>query len=231
MGTILIIEDDHSIAELERDYLEVHGYAVTLSDNGKQGLEMALSGGWDLIILDIMLPQLDGFTICRKLRDQTDIPILIVSAKRDDIDKVRGLGLGADDFIVKPFSPSELVARVKAHLSRYERLVKRNRNDVADSLVIRGLTMNKGSRSVWVEGKVKVLTAKEFDLLYFLASHPNLVFTKEQLMDTIWGLEAVGDLSTITVHIRKIREKIESDPSHPEYIETLWGVGYRFKSL
>ncbi len=225
---ILIVEDEISIAELERDYLELSGFSVDLEADGDKGLRTALEGDYDLIILDIMLPGADGFEICRRVREVKDTPILMVTAKKEDIDKIRGLGLGADDYITKPFSPSELVARVKAHLSRYERLTgsEKNRNDIIE---IRGLKIDKTARRVWVDGAEKQFTTKEFDLLTFLAEHPNHVFTKEELFREIWDMDSIGDIATVTVHIKKIREKIEYNTAKPQYIETIWGVGYRFK--
>lgn len=225
---ILIIEDEVSIAELEKDYLELSDFEVTIETTGDQGLATAVREDFDLIILDLMLPNMDGFEVCRLIREVKDIPILLVSAKKEDIDKIRGLGLGADDYITKPFSPSELVARVKAHLARYERLVGSNihKNEVIE---IRGLKIDKTARRVYVNGEEKAFTTKEFDLLTFLAENPNHVFTKEELFNNIWDMESIGDIATVTVHIKKIREKIEFDTSKPRYIETIWGVGYRFK--
>ena len=207
MKRILIIEDDRSIAELERDYLEIAGFAVDLAFDGQTGLEAAANQDFQLILLDVMLPGINGFELCKQIRQKTDVPILMVTAKNEEIDKIRGLGLGADDYIVKPFSPSELVARVKAHLSRYERLVRKSQP--ADDIHIRELHINRASRQVFVGDKEVALTAREFDLLAFLAMHPNQVFSKEQLFERIWGLDALGDTATVTVHIRKIREKIE----------------------
>ncbi|MEE1312699.1 MAG: response regulator transcription factor [Lachnospiraceae bacterium] len=228
MSKILIVEDELSIAELEKDYLELSSFEVDIETDGKSGLEQALEGEYDMIILDLMLPEMDGFEICKKIRAQKDIPILMVSAKKDDIDKIHGFGLGADDYITKPFSPSELVARVKAHLARYERLVGSNvqENDIIE---IRGIKIDKTARRVYVNGEEKAFTTKEFDLLTFLASNPNRVFKKEELFNKIWDMESIGDIATVTVHIKKIREKIEFDTSKPQYIETIWGVGYRFK--
>ena len=225
---ILIVEDEISIAELERDYLALSGFEVDIEGDGETGLKAAIERDYDLIILDIMLPGIDGFEICRRVREQKDTPILMVTAKKEDIDKIRGLGLGADDYITKPFSPSELVARVKAHLSRYERLTgsEKNRNDIIE---IRGLKIDKTARRVWVNGVEKQFTTKEFDLLTFLAEHPNHVFTKEELFREIWDMDSIGDIATVTVHIKKIREKIEYNTAKPQYIETIWGVGYRFK--
>ncbi|MBS4173040.1 response regulator transcription factor [Bacillus sp. FJAT-49736] len=227
MKRILIIEDDQSIAELERDYLEIEGFAVHMLEDGRKAMDLAVNGSIDLVILDLMIPHGNGFELCKELRKQTDIPILMVTAKNDDIDKVRGFGLGADDYIVKPFSPSELVARVKAHLARYERLIRKN--EPLDDIQIRGLYINKSSRQVFVNEKEILLTAREFDLLTFLAMHPNQVFSKEHLFERIWGFDALGDTSTVTVHVRRIREKMEVDPSNPNYLETVWGTGYRLK--
>ena len=226
MSRILIIEDDRSIAELERDYLEINQFETTLCDNGEEGLKEALGGSYDLIILDLMLPGVDGFEICRQVREKKNTPIIIVSAKHEDIDKIRGLGLGADDYMTKPFSPSEMVARVRAHLTRYERLIGSGRNEVIE---IRGLKIDRTARKVWVNDEEKILTAREFDLLQFLAANPNHVYSREELFREIWGMESVGDIATVTVHIKKIRAKIELNSAKPQYIETIWGVGYRFK--
>ncbi|MED3564480.1 DNA-binding response regulator [Bacillus sp. MUM 116] len=222
---ILIIEDDLDIGELQQDYLEINGYDVELQTSGKEGLKRALNKEYDLLIIDIMLPEVDGFEICKQVRAVKNIPILIVSAKKEDIDKIRGLGLGADDYIIKPFSPSELVARVKAHLARYERLIG-NMDTTKKEIRIRGLVIDELARKVYVNDKKISLTAKEFDLLLFLAQHPNRVFSKEDLFESIWGMDSSGDITTITVHIRKIRGKIEKDPSNPQFIETVWGAGY-----
>jgi len=228
MANILIIEDEIAIAELEKDYLELSGFRVTMINDGKKGLAAALEGDFQLIILDLMLPGLDGFEICHRIREEKDIPILMVSAKKEDIDKIRGLGMGADDYMTKPFSPSELVARVKAHLARYERLV-RNHDKMNEIIEIRGMKIDKTSRRVYVNEEEKILTTKEFDLLSFLAGHPDRVFTKDELFREIWDMESFGDIATVTVHIKKIREKIEEDAAKPQYIETIWGKGYRFK--
>ncbi len=225
MKKILIIEDDLDIGELQQDYLEINGYDVELQTSGKEGLKRALNKEYDLLIIDIMLPEVDGFEICKQVRAVKNIPILIVSAKKEDIDKIRGLGLGADDYIIKPFSPSELVARVKAHLARYERLIG-NMDTAKKEIRIRGLVIDEMARKVYVNNQKISLTAKEFDLLLFLAQHPNRVFSKEDLFESIWGLDSSGDITTITVHIRKIRGKIENDPSNPQFIETVWGAGY-----
>ncbi|WP_135554706.1 response regulator transcription factor [Paenibacillus cymbidii] len=223
---ILLIEDEPLIAKLQKDYLEISGFAVDIAADGDTGIRQALQGDYNLIILDIMLPVLDGFEACRRIRAQKDIPILFVSARKEDADKILALGLGGDDYMTKPFSPGELVARVKAHLSRYERL-RGSRDQDAQDIRIGGLRVDLPARRVFVNEKEVNLKTKEFDLLAFMAAHPNQVFSKEHLFERIWGLDSAGDLSTVTVHIRKIREKIEADPSDPKYIETLWGAGYR----
>ncbi|MDO5573897.1 MAG: response regulator transcription factor [bacterium] len=228
MNRILIVEDEESIAELEKDYLELSGFEVEIENSGDTGLARALAEDFDLFILDLMLPNVDGFEICKQIRIAKNIPIIMVSAKKDDIDKIRGLGLGADDYITKPFSPSELVARVKAHLARYERLIGSNANS-NEIIEIRGLRIDKTARRVYVDGEEKNFTTKEFDLLTFLAQNPNHVYTKEELFREIWDMDSIGDIATVTVHIKKIREKIEFDTTKPQYIETIWGVGYRFK--
>ena len=228
MNKILIVEDEEAIADLEKDYLELSGFKVEVENDGETGLKRALEEEYDMFILDLMLPGVDGFEICKEIREKKDTPIIMISAKKDDIDKIRGLGLGADDYMTKPFSPSELVARVKAHLARYNRLtgsaVEKNK-----IIEIRGLKIDKTARRVWVNGEERNFTTKEFDLLTFLASHPNHVYSKEELFREIWDMESIGDIATVTVHIKKIREKIELDTSNPQYIETIWGVGYRFK--
>lgn len=228
MSRILIVEDEVAIADLEKDYLELSGFEVEVENDGTSGLARALAEDFDLFILDLMLPGIDGFEICKQIREKKNTPILMVSAKKDDIDKIRGLGLGADDYVTKPFSPSELVARVKAHLARYGRLIgsATPENDIVE---IRGIKIDKTARRVWVNGEEKQFTTKEFDLLTFLAENPNHVFTKEELFKEIWNMDSVGDIATVTVHIKKIREKIEMNTAKPQYIETIWGVGYRFK--
>ena len=228
MSKILIVEDEEAIADLEKDYLELSGFDVEIENDGTSGMERALNEDFDMFILDLMLPGTDGFEICRKTREKKNTPVLMVSAKKDDIDKIRGLGLGADDYITKPFSPSELVARVKAHLARYERLIgsTAQKNDIIE---IRGIRIDKTARRVWVNEEEKQFTTKEFDLLTFLAENPNHVFTKDELFSKIWDMESIGDIATVTVHIKKIREKIEFNTAKPQYIETIWGVGYRFK--
>lgn len=226
MKKILLIEDEVSIAELQRDYLEINGFTVDIQHHGEDGLQQALKGNYDLIILDIMLPGISGFDICKQIRAVHNIPILFVSAKKEDIDKIRGLGLGADDYITKPFSPSELVARVKAHLSRYERLATHQQTN--HMMSIHGITIDTSARKVFVNGEEIAFTTKEFDLLVFFVRHPNQVLSKEQLYERNWGYETAADVSTVTVHIRKLREKIEREPAHPKFLETVWGAGYRF---
>lgn len=228
MSRILIIEDEEAIAELEKDYLEVNGYETVIETRGDAGLLRVMKEDFDLVILDIMLPGMDGFQVCSELRNVKDIPILMVSAKKEDIDKIRGLGYGADDYITKPFSPSELVARVKAHLSRYERLVGSNaaKNKVIE---IRGLTIDQDARRVFLNGEEKQLTAREYDMLLYFVQNPNKAIPKKELFSAVWGLESFGDISTVTVHINKLRDKIEYDSANPQFIETVWGVGYRFK--
>lgn len=229
MKKILIIEDEKSIAELERDYLEINGFETDIVLTGDQGLNIALTHDYDLLLLDVMLPNVDGFEICRKVRTIKEIPIIMVTAKKEEIDKIRGLGLGADDYLVKPFSPNEMVARVKAHLTRFDRLSMKHKPETLP-IDFRGLSIDRTDRRVLVNNQEVIFTTKEFDVLTFLAMNPNQVFSKAHLFERVWGYDSSGDISTVTVHIRKIREKIEQDPSTPEYIETVWGVGYRFKS-
>ena len=225
---ILIVDDDTNIAELISLYLTKEFYQVQIVEDGEQALQVFDTFQPNLVLLDLMLPGVDGFEICRKVREVKNTPIIMVSAKKEDIDKIRGLGLGADDYITKPFSPSEMVARVKAHLARYERLIGSSMPD-NEIIEIRGLKIDKTARRVWVNGEEKTFTTKEFDLLSFLAQNPNHVFTKEELFSKIWDMESIGDIATVTVHIKKIREKIEFNTAKPQYIETIWGVGYRFK--
>ncbi|MBM7866862.1 response regulator [Heliobacterium gestii] len=226
MKQILIIEDDIHIAELERDYLRLNGYTVTIVQDGALGLKQALSGIYDVALVDLMLPNKDGYEIVREIRKSMEIPIIILSAKSDDIDIIRGLAVGADDYLTKPFRFAELVARVNSHIHRYERLTgKRAATEVISH---KGLEINTAARKVFVDGKEVSMTTKEYELLLFLASNPNIVFSKEQLFDKIWGEESLGELATVAVHIQKIRKKVEKDPSNPAYIETLWGTGYRF---
>jgi len=230
MSKLLIVEDELSIAELERDYLKASGFDVDICTGGDEGLYKVLTGDYDMLILDIMLPGTDGFEICRRVREDKDIPVIMVSAKKDDIDKVRALGLGADDYMTKPLSPSELVARVKAHMSRFERLTGAGKasNDI---LEIRGLKIDRTARKVWIDGEEKQFTMKEYDLLTFMATHPNRVFSKAELFREIWEMESVGsDVATVTVHIKKIRQKMDDTAPGHQFIETIWGVGYRFNN-
>lgn len=233
MKKILIIEDDLSIAELQKDYLEVAGFEVLICTDGREGLTVLekAANEFCLLILDIMLPGLDGLEILRQIKVDKDIPVLLVSAKKEEIDKIKGLSLGADDYITKPFSPGELVARVKAHLDNYERLKQRFSEGINKQKVlsIRGLKIEKEARRVFVQSKEVNLAQKEFDVLLYLAQNPNRVFSRDKIFEHIWGLEAFGESSTVTVHIARIREKIESSPSNPQYIETVWGAGYRFR--
>ena len=228
MQKILIIEDDRDIATIERDYLELNDYQVEIAADGLAGLERGLHGAFDLILLDLMLPGMDGFSVCRRLREETNIPILMVTARREDIDKIRGLGLGADDYIEKPFSPSVLVARVRAHLARYERLTG-GQQRAKPELQVGGVRLNTETRRVFVDGREVELKNKEYALLHFLMLHLDMVFSREELYEKIWGMEAMGDNATVAVHINRIREKIEQDPGHPRYIQTVWGAGYRFR--
>lgn len=230
MKKILIVEDDKSIAQLQKDYLELSGFEVGICSDGVEGLNLLKKKEYDLAILDIMLPKLDGFDILRRIQEDKDIPVLLVSAKKEEIDKIKGLSLGADDYITKPFSPGELVARVKAHLQNYDRIKNKfAKKEKESSINIRGLEIQNASRRVFVYGKEVNLPQKEFDLLLHLAQNPNRVFGREELFERIWGLDSLGDSATVTVHIGRVRDKIESDPSNPQYIETVWGAGYRFR--
>lgn len=226
---ILIVEDEKNIAELERDYLEANGYEADIALDGRTAMKLLESNIYAIVLLDIMLPGINGFELCKKIREKSDIPILFISAKKDDIDKIRGLRLGADDYIVKPFSPSELVARVHAHINRYERLTSKGQQKEHNLTEIGNLRIDSSARRVFISNREVTLTNKEFDLLMFLSSNPNIVFSKNDLFNKIWGLDSIGETSTVTVHINRIREKIEDDSACPQYIETVWGVGYRFK--
>ncbi|MEN6325911.1 MAG: response regulator transcription factor [Syntrophomonas sp.] len=226
MKQILVIEDDLDIAEMQRDYLQMSGYKVDIVQDGKEGLHKAMGGAYKLVIVDLMLPGMDGYEIIKMIREQREIPLIIVSARSEDIDKIRGLGLGADDYLSKPFSLAELTARVKSHITRYERLTGKKAG--LEIINHGGLEINTASRKILVNGKESKMTAKEYELLVFLACNPNIVFTKEQLYDAIWGENYYGDTATVPVHIQRIRKKIEKDPADPRYIETLWGSGYRF---
>ncbi|MBQ6132820.1 MAG: response regulator transcription factor [Lachnospiraceae bacterium] len=228
MAKILIVEDDEAIAGLEEDYLTAEGYETETAHDGEEGLKKALSTDYDLMLLDVMLPKMDGFELLERVRFEKDIPILLVTARKEDIDKIKGLGLGADDYVTKPFSPGELVARVKAHLSRYSRLI-----GIADLekdvLKVRGLRLERKTKRVFVNGEEKRLTVREYELLYFFMTHPNKVYSKQDLFREVWGSEEYGDLATVPVHVNKLREKIEVDRDNPQYVETVWGMGYRLK--
>lgn len=228
MKKILIIEDDSAIAAIERDYLEIEHFQVEIAADGIKGLEKALNGGFNLILLDLMLPGVDGYTVCRNLRGKLDIPILMITARREDIDKIRGLGLGADDYIEKPFSPSVLVARVKAHLAQYERLKQPGKPN--PEIRIGTIRINTDTHRVYVNEVEKELKNKEYELLLFLMINVDVVFGRETLYEKIWGMDAMGDNVTVAVHINRLREKIEDDPANPRYIQTVWGAGYRFKA-
>lgn len=228
MKQVLIIEDDNSIAALERDYLQLNGYKVDIDQDGVSGLKKALLGIYDVVVVDLMLPGKDGYEIVKEVRDKFEIPIIIVSAKNEDIDKIRGLGFGADDYLTKPFSPAELVARIKSHIIRYERLS--GKKITLELISHKAMEIRTDSHKVFVNGKEVLLTTKEYELLVFLASNPNIVFTKDQIFSNIWGEDYCGDTATVAVHIQKLRKKIEKDSGNPDYIETIWGTGYRFNS-
>ena len=236
MKKVLIVEDDILIAEIERDYLEAEQFETAICQNGQEGLRRALEEDYDLVILDVMLPGINGFAICREIRREKDVAIIMVTAKKEDVDKIRGLGLGADDYIVKPFSPGELVARVKAHINIHERLKCKNGSGLAKgydfengSIEVANLKILPLSRQVFCAEREVELANKEFELLYFLASNPNIVYSKEALFDKIWGMEAIGDTATVAVHINRIREKLGIDKDNQRLIETVWGAGYRFR--
>ncbi|MBU3158918.1 response regulator transcription factor [Clostridium frigoris] len=230
MKKILIVEDDISIAELQKDYLELEGFEVKICNDGVDGLNALKTKEFDLLILDVMLPKIDGFTILRSMQDDKEIPVLMVSAKKDDIDKIKGLSLGADDYITKPFNPGELVARVKSHIQNYDRIKNKfNASVKSSTIIIRGLEIRKDCRQVFVNGTEINLAQKEFELLLYLAENPNRVFSKVELFEKIWGYDALSDTATVTVHIGRVREKIEKFTSKPQYIETVWGTGYRLR--
>ena len=227
MQKILIVEDDLLAAELERDYLEVSGYEVELCSNGEEGYREAMSGKYNLLLLDIMLPGMSGFEICRRIRREQNVPIIMVTAKTEDVDMIRGLGLGADDYIMKPFNPAELVARVKAHIRTHEILLQ-EAGAAPQEIRYRDLVLSVPYRRVTVRGKEVNLKNREYELLYFLASHQGMVFSRDTLLEKIWGQDNSGDTATVMVHIRRIREKIEENPQKPEYVLTVWGAGYKF---
>ena len=225
---VLIVDDEKLLVKGLKFNFEQDGYVVETAMDGEEAVRLGRDKTLDIIILDLMLPKIDGLSVCQKIRETSNVPIIMLTAKSEDMDKIMGLEYGADDYMTKPFSPSELVARVKAHMARYDRLVSTNapQNDIIE---IRGIKIDKTARRVWINGEEKAFTTKEFDLLTFLAQNPNHVFTKEELFSKIWDMESIGDIATVTVHIKKIREKIEFNTAKPQYIETIWGVGYRFK--
>ena len=226
---ILIIEDDREIAAIEKDFLEINGFEAVIEQDGTKGRARALTGEFALIILDLMLPGKDGMTICREIRDKIDIPILMVTARTEDNEKIRGLGFGADDYIIKPFSPSELVARVKSHIARYRRLTKSaGASAKTDELDFGWLRINRRTHRIYLDENEIAVTNKEYEMLLFLASNPDMVFSKEQIYDRIWGEDTYGDIKTVTVHINRLREKTEKNPNSPSHIQTVWGAGYRF---
>lgn len=225
---ILIVDADIKTAELECDYLQADGFECEVVANGETGLKMAQEGDFLAVITEVALSGKDGFSLCKELRQTKDIPIIFVTDRCEEIDKIRGFSIGADDYITKPFSPTELVARVKAHIARYERFADKNSDKEDSVLTIRGLSIYKDARRVYVDGKEISMPVKEYELLLFLAENPNIVFSKERLFDRIWGMDAMGDVSTVTVHIQRIREKIEQNKTGNKYIETVWGAGYRF---
>jgi DNA-binding response OmpR family regulator len=230
MKKILIVEDDLSIARLQKDYLELSGFEVKICGDGVEGLNALKEDKYDLLILDVMLPQLSGFDILRSIQETKDIPVLMVSAKKEEIDKIKGLTLGADDYITKPFSPGELVARVKSHIQNYERLKNKfSSKEKSCICMIRGLEIRKDSRQVFINGREVSLAQKEFELLLYMAENPNRVFSRDEMFEKIWGFDSLGDSATVTVHVARVREKIESNPSNPQYIETVWGAGYRLR--
>ena len=233
MKKILIVEDDEAIAEIERDYLLIHGFAVEIASDGKAGLDLAQNASFSLIILDVMLPEIDGFSLCRMLREKLVIPIIMVTARKDDIDKIRGLGLGADDYVVKPFSPGELVARVRSHISAYERISNgtlhgnaRITESESPEIAFGNLRLVQKSRRVFVSEKEIILAKKEFDMLLLFMQNPDRVFSKEELYERLWSDESSGDIATVAVHINRLREKLSNSTNK---IETVWGAGYRFK--
>lgn len=226
MSKLLIVEDDKEIAMLERDYLELSGFETKVVDDGNQAAQLALTGEYDLILLDLMLPGCDGLDVCRRIRDRVDVPILMVTARSESVDKIRGLGIGADDYVAKPFDPAELVARVKAHLSRYQRLTG-GRGEDDGAITVGDVRILPQSWRVFKGEREVKMPNREFALLKYLAENPNIVFSKEQLFEAIWGYDYLGDSATVTVHVGRIRDKIEDDPANPKIIETVWGRGYR----
>lgn len=229
MEKILIVEDDELIAELERDYLEANGFETDIAFDGLEGEKKAKAGGYDAILLDVMLPGKTGFDVCRELRRTMHLPIIMVTAKKEDIDKIRGLGLGADDYLVKPFSPAELVARVKSHIHIHSLLLESKEEKAETEITYQNLTILPKSRMVYLDNKEIVLVNKEFELLLFMAENPNIVFSKDTLFDRIWGMDSIGDVATVTVHINRLRDKLGKNSKKTQFIETVWGAGYRFR--
>lgn len=229
MKKVLIIEDDPQIAKIERDYLAVNDFDADIAGNGDEGIQMALAGNYDLILLDLMLPGTNGFDVCCKLRKTLNTPIIMVTAKQEDIDTIRGLNMGADDYITKPFSPNVLVAHVKANIAQHERM-KNSGMKATDEIKVGEIRIQTQSRRVFIREKEMEFKNKEYELLLFLMSNVDMVFNKETLYERIWGFDALGDNATVAVHISRLREKIESDPANPRHIQTVWGAGYRFKA-
>lgn len=224
---VLIVEDDDSIAYIEKDYLEVSGFDVTIASDGVLGYTQALKGNYQVILLDVMLPGMDGFTLCRKIRDKVEVPIIFVTAKRDDIDKIRGLGFGGDAYIEKPFSPGVMVAKVKAAYAQYERL--KGKTKKSNHITLGNIDLDMDTHRVKVNGKEVALPNKEFQLLTYLMLHPDHVFSRETLYQEIWGMDSLGNTATIPVHVNRLREALEEDPANPKHILTIWGVGYKFQ--
>lgn len=229
MDKILIIEDDMQIASLEKDFLEMNGYDVTISVDGHKGLKEAMTKAYQLIIIDIMLPSVNGYDILMMIRDKLNIPFIVVSARSDDMDKIKGIELGADDYMTKPFNPNELVARVKNQLARYNRLL--NVNKIIGEIEFNGVLINEESRRVFVNSEEVIMTTTEFDILLFFMKNPDIVHSKQTIFERVWGEDEYGDIGTVPVYVQKIRKKIEKDYTHPKIIETVWGVGYRFNRM
>jgi DNA-binding response OmpR family regulator len=229
MNKILIIEDDQQIAALEKDFLEMNGFEVAIETDGHKGLKEAMTGDYQLIIIDIMLPNVNGYDILMMIRDKLNIPFIVVSARSDDMDKIKGIELGADDYMTKPFNPNELVARVKNQLSRYDRLL--NMKSKQGEIEYNGVLINEESRRVYVNKEEVIMTTTEFDILLFFMKNPDIVHSKQTIFERVWGEDEYGDIGTVPVYVQKIRKKIEKDYTRPKIIETVWGVGYRFNRL
>lgn len=232
MAHVLIIEDDSMIAAIERDFLEANGFEVSVAMTGKEGMKIFDGGAIEAVLLDVGLPDTDGFLLCRKLRDISNVPILFITARGSDDDKIKGLGLGADDYIVKPFNPSEMMARLKAHLEIHQRLLGVRLQDVDDNKP----DIQVGDLRIFIKrhqvfrGKREInLTGKEFNLLLFMARHPNHIISKKYLFEMIWHLDALGELATVTVHVNRLRDKLNEVEPEFTAIETVWGNGYRFR--